>query len=186
MSQLKMFFPATSVSMPKLEIASGFTLRPLLDTELDAYNQLRASVEFSPWTQTELATYRKKVLPQSLLVIEENATGKLAASAGAETTDLPEHPEYGVLGWVMTHPGFAGHHLGRSVSVGAMQLLYRANYRIFTLLTDDFRGPALATYLKLGWRPWLYEADMLDRWQAIAKKMNLEFESLGCMDHPQA
>lgn len=189
MPQLKMIFNATNTPMPELQVADGFTLRTIQDSELALYNELRKSVGFPEWDVETLQKYRTKVLPDSMMLIVENATGRFAASAGAETTDMPELKHVGVLGWVMTHPDMRGHHLGKSVSVAAMHRLYNAGYRTFSLLTDDFRDAALKTYLNLGWKPWLYLDDMEGRWRAIAEKMGRTFESLGCLplenDFPQ-
>ena len=180
--QLKMIFNTVTTPLPELKVADGFRLRTIQDEELAAYNELRTSVEFPAWEESYLKdVYRKKVLPDGLYLIEEIATGRFAASAGAETTDMPEHPEVGVLGWVMTHPDLRGFSLGKSASVAVMHRLAKEGYRAFSLLTDDFRIAALKTYLSLGWRPWLYEDDMESRWRAIAEKLNLDFDSLGCL-----
>lgn len=181
MPQLKMIFNALNTPMPELEIAGGFTLRTVQDSELEQYNELRQSVNFPAWDVETLQKYRSKVLPDSMMLIVENATGRFAASAGAELTDMPDLPHVGVLGWVMTHPDMRGHHLGKSVSVAAMHKLYQSGYRTFSLLTDDFRDAALKTYLNLGWKPWLYLDDMEARWRAIAEKLGRSFESLGCL-----
>ena len=181
MAQLKMIFNAVKTPMPAFELAEGFSLRTVLDSELEQYNELRCSVEFPPWDADYLQKYRKKVLSDGMKIVIENATGRFAASAGAETTDMPEFPELGVLGWVMTHPEMRGHHLGKAVSVAAMHRLYQEGYRAFSLLTDDFRIAALKTYLDLGWQPWLYQDDMEGRWHAIAEKLGRSFASLKCL-----
>ncbi|MBR2508337.1 MAG: hypothetical protein IKB71_01170 [Lentisphaeria bacterium] len=181
MPQLKMIINAKTTPMPELEVAEGFSLRNVLDEELEQYNELRTSVNFPAWDVETLKNYRNKVLPGGMMVIVENATGRFAASAGAETTDMKEFAHIGVLGWVMTHPDMRGHHLGKSASVAAMHRLYKEGYRTFSLLTDDFRDAALKTYLNLGWKPWLYLDDMEGRWRAIAEKLGRSFESLGCL-----
>ena len=182
MAQLKMIFNVETTPMPELKVAEGFRLRTVQDDELELYNGLRTSVEFPAWEKAYLTdVYRKKVLSDAMFLIEETATGRFAASAGAELTDMPEHPEVGVLGWVMTHPDFRGHSLGKSVSVAAMHRLQKEGYRAFSLLTDDFRVAALKTYLSLGWKPWLYMDDMEGRWRTIAEKLNMNFDSLGCL-----
>ena len=182
MKQLKMIFNAENTPLPELKIADGFRLRTILDEDLERYNELRTSVEFPAWEKSYLTDfYRKKVLSDGMFLIEQTATGRFAASAGAETTDMPEHPEVGVLGWVMTHPELRGYSLGKSVSVAAMHRLYQEGYRAFSLLTDDFRVAALKTYLSLGWKPWLYMEDMEERWRAIAANLKMDFDSLGCL-----
>ena len=181
MPQLKMIFNAENTPLPELTVAEGFRLRTVADSELARYNELRASVKFNVWEPEQLRNFRSKVLPDSIFLIEEAASGRFAASATAETTDMQDHPELGVLGWVMTHPDFCGHHLGRSASIAAMHRLYKAGYRAFSLLTDDFRLAAVKTYLDLGWKPWLYLDDMEGRWRALAEKFNRDFDSLKCL-----
>ena len=181
MPQLKMIFNAETTPLPELTVAPGFSLRTIADSELVPYNELRASVGFPVWDPEHLLKFRSKVLPDSMFLIVENSTGRFAASATAETTDMQDHTELGVLGWVMTHPDFQGHHLGGSVSVAAMHRLYEGGYRAFSLLTDDFRLAAVKTYLKLGWKPWLYLEEMEGRWRALAEKFGLDFDSLGCL-----
>ena len=181
MPQLKMIFNAETAPMPELTVAEGFRLRTIADSELELYNELRVSVGFPAWEPDYLQKFRGKVLPDAMFLIEEISTGRFAASATAETTDVPAFASLGVLGWVMTHPDYNGKRLGRSVSVAAMHRLYEAGYRTFSLLTDDFRLAAVKTYLDLGWKPWLYLDDMEGRWRALAEKFNRDFDSLGCL-----
>ena len=181
MPQLKMIFNAETTPLPELTVAEGFRLRTIANSELDLYNELRTSVGFPAWEPDYLQKFRGKVLPDAMFLIEEISTGRFAASATAETTDMPEFASVGVLGWVMTHPDLRGHHLGRSVSVAAMHRLYDAGYRAFSLLTDDFRLAAVKTYLELGWKPWLYLEEMEGRWRALADTLKRDYNSLGVL-----
>jgi len=173
-----MIFNTATTTLSKLTVPLGFRLRAISDNEVAAYSALRSSTGFPEWSLDRLQSYRNKALPGGLLLLEEIASGRFAASAGAERSGFPEYPELGVLGWVMTHPDFWGRHLGRQVSIAAMHRLYAAGYRAFSLLTDDFRLPAIATYLKLSWRPWLYAADMEERWRVLATQLGLDFGHL--------
>ncbi len=179
MSQLRMIYDAACASLPELLMPAGFRLRCIEDAEVALYSALRVSVGFSAWELQQLLSFRNKALPGGLLLIEEEESGLFAASAAAEATDIAALPELGVIGWVMTHPDFQGRRLGRAVSIAAMHRLYEDGYRTFSLLTDDFRIPALKTYLALGWKPWLYEQDMEERWRNIADSLGREFDSLG-------
>ena len=181
MTQLRMIFNAENTPLPELTMADGFHLRTIADSELDAYNELRTSTAFTAWDAETLRKFRSKVLPDSMFLIAEAASGRFAASATAETTDMPEFPQVGALGWVMTRPDLRGRHLGRSVSVAAMHRLYEAGYRAFSLLTDDFRLAAVKTYLDLGWRPWLYLPEMKERWRALAETLKRDYDSLGVL-----
>ncbi len=46
--------------------------------------------------------------------------------------------------------------------------------------TDDFRLTAINVYLKLGWRPFLYQEDMEGRWRHIYGKLGRPFERTEC------
>ena len=181
MPQLKMIFDARSTPLPELTAAPGFRLRTVADAELEPYNALRVSAGFKAWSADELRKFRAKVLPDGIFLVQEIAGGRFAASATAESTDMAEFPQVGVLGWVMAHPEFRGRRLGRFVSVAAMHRLYEAGYRFFSLLTDDFRLAAVKTYLDLGWKPWLYLDDMEGRWRALAETLNRDYDSFGAL-----
>lgn len=177
MGQLKMIFDATTTAIPEPVVPEGFTLRTVRDGELAEYSALRVSAEFKPWTIEDMAKYLERALPDALYLAVETATGRFAASAGAEHSANPDHPEFGNLGWVMAHPDMRGRHLGRTVSLAAMRRLYQAGYRTFSLSTDDFRLPAVKTYLQLGWRPWLIEPDMIERWEKVGRELGLVKEA---------
>ena len=47
MAQLKMIFNAEKTALPEINLADGFEIRTVSDSELAEYNALRASVNFS-------------------------------------------------------------------------------------------------------------------------------------------
>ena len=182
MAQLRMVFNAAEKPLPELVIPEVFSLINILPEDLEQYNALRQTVSFSQWSPEAMAKYHNtKVIKNGHLVIAENATGKYAASAAAEISRFEEYPQIGELGWVMTSPEFQGKHLGSVASIAAMHTLYRAGYRAFYLLTDDFRKAAVKTYLKIGWQPWLYAEDMAERWSNIAAEFGMKFEDLNAL-----
>ena len=85
------------------------------------------------------------------------------------------HPFGGELGWVAGDPAHAGKGLGRAVSAAVTARLLDAGYRNIHLYTEDWRLAALKTYLKLGYIPFLYSAEMPDRWQAICTRLQWPF-----------
>ena len=81
MPQLKMLFNANKNPLPELEIAEGFYLDTVKDSDLEQYNELRKSVNFPEWTAEYLQTFRGKVLNDAMFVIREKTSGKFCAAA---------------------------------------------------------------------------------------------------------
>lgn len=178
MGQLRMVYVADEKRpLPELEIAPGFALRVFGKDELAEYSALRVSAGFDAWDEKQYDEFAPCLLPGGHLVITEIATGRFAASASAELP-VPEHFHgFGLLGWVMCHPDFRGKHLGCAVCLAVMRILYSYGYRSFILSTDDFRIPAVKTYLNLGWQPWLTEPDMEERWRNLTDVFHCSYES---------
>ena len=80
----------------------------------------------------------------------------------------------GFIHMVGALPVYAGMGCGRFVVVEAMKSLKALGYAECHLTTDDFRLPAIRTYLRLGFEP-AYAADdeeMKARWEAVMMKLN--------------
>jgi len=76
-------------------------------------------------------------------------------------------------------PEHRGKGLGRAVSLAAVNRFIRAGFRNVYLMTDDFRLPALAAYLKLGFEPFLFCEGMAERWEAVYGKLGLPIKTQG-------
>ena len=178
MGSLRMVYVAEEKRpLPEVSLPAGFALRAMGKDEMAAYNDLRGSAGFTAWDD---AAWEQETRPQisgGHLVIVETATGRLAASATAELPVPEQFHGFGLLGWVMCHPDFRGKRLGYAVCAAVMRMLYACGYRSFILATDDFRVPAVKTYLNLGWQPWLTEPDMEERWRNLAGVYKCSYES---------
>jgi len=53
-----------------------------------------------------------------------------------------------------------------------MQRYASAGYRHVYLKTDDWRLPAIKTYLKLGFLPFLFSPDMEGRWREVCGNLH--------------
>ena len=118
---------------------------------------------------------------EGLFFIVHDATGELVATAGANHSPSPLHPFAGQLGWVAVSPGHRGKRLGCCVCAAAVKRYLDAGYTDIYLQTDDWRLPAITTYLKLGFVPLLFAPDMEERWQDICSKLNVDFNKIRCL-----
>ncbi|MFC4807956.1 GNAT family N-acetyltransferase [Paenibacillus sp. GCM10023250] len=78
----------------------------------------------------------------------------------------------GYLHMVGLLPAHAGKKLGYAASLAALHQMAREGRTRAVLHTDDFRIPAIKTYLNLGFIPELADDSHLDRWIALARLLN--------------
>lgn len=169
--QLRMIYDRSCPAL-QVEPPAGFTVRPLKKEEHEAYFKLRTGCGFDLWNHETIAKfYEKHAIADGIIVAVEDATGRLAASATAEYGELDDPGVPGTLGWVMTDKEFGGKGLGRAVSAAATLALFKADLDPVYLLTDDFRTAAVALYLKMRWKPWIFQEDMTERWQKLCREL---------------
>ena len=92
-------------------------------------------------------------------------------------THMPSdlHPFGGELGWVAGDPDHSGKGLGRVVCSAVVKRYLDAGYKRIYLKTDDWRLPAIKTYLKIGFGPFLFDDTMEQRWKAVCDNLNWPF-----------
>ena len=100
-------------------------------------------------------------------------SGEIVATAMALNSEV--YPSGGELGWLAGDPAHAGKGLGMAVSAAVTARFIAAEYRNIHLYTEDYRLPALKTYLKLGYIPFLYTPEMPERWRAICAQLQWPF-----------
>ncbi len=168
--QLQMVWPPE-----RLRLSPPVTLHP--DYEVRAYRpggedeagwyRLMELAGFGIWDEERLAPIFARILPNGWFFALHRETGTLAASAMACHEPRPLHPFGGALNWVCGDPAHRGKGLGVSVCAAVTARLLAAGYEDVYLLTDDFRLPAISIYLRLGYQPFLFAADMEERWWAV-------------------
>jgi mycothiol synthase len=110
----------------------------------------------------------EKTLPDGCVVIEHAPTGRLVASCRAFAGNRPpRHRNAGQLAWLVADPAHARQRLGTIVAAAITNRLVRDGYQAPFLRTEDPLLPAISLYLRLGWQPSLYTAEMPSRWQRI-------------------
>ena len=90
---------------------------------------------------------------------------------------LPD-PGLGYLHMVAVAPEYRGRRLGRCISLAALHHMRERGCREAILDTDDYRLPAIRTYLRLGFVPDNQEADHAARWRTIDANLRAQAASL--------
>jgi mycothiol synthase len=176
--QLQMLWPKHLQDISPGSLASeqalpaGYRLRIYRPEDEVGYLAVMHAAGFGSFDHETVQRWLDKVLPDGFFLVEHAPSGQIVATAMATHNPSPMHPYGGELGWVAGSPEHAGRHLGRVVCAAATARFLRAGYRRIYLKTDDWRLPALKTYLRLGYVPLLYAAGMAERWRAVCAKLD--------------
>ena len=175
MSQLRMFLDMERHPVPDYPVPDGFRVTRNGPEVAERYETLR---EGAGWGKLKPDFLEKQVVPKGLVFCEEIATGLPVASATAEYSTYPAHRDWGNLGQVLSLETYRGRKLGLVACLAAMRIIRENGFTKATLLTDDWRVPAIRIYLGTGWRPWLSEDDMPERWRKICDGIGIDYETL--------
>jgi mycothiol synthase len=157
---------------PPLTVPPGYVLRQFEERDAESYLALLELSGLAKWDRASLESFRRTRLPGGFFVVEHCATGAIAATAMASHSPNAHHPNGGCIDWVAAHPEHKGKALGAVASIAAVRRLIEVGYRRIYLLTDDFRIPAIKTYLRMGYEPFIWDDAMQARWDAIRRAVN--------------
>lgn len=174
-SQLHMIWPQHRLSSPPVpRVPEGYELRCMRvedPAEEREYLKLIELAGFGIWDHQRFLEVVKHVLPDGLFVVVHQASGRIVATALANHRPIQNHPFGGEMGWVAADPAHKSKGLGQCVTAAATARLIQAGYRHVYLLTDDYRLPAIESYLRVGFEPLYYCDGMQERWASVRKKL---------------
>jgi GNAT superfamily N-acetyltransferase len=173
--QLEMVRPSAAGLLKVRPVPEGYVLRQLRKGDERAYDDLfhLAFADLGRFQET-----LDEALDLGFFVVEHAATGRLVASCVAMRGSYSvRHPGAGQLGWLVTDPSHARKGLGGIVSAAVTNRLIQEGYKQPFLGTEDFRFAAISIYLKQGWKPNIYHAEMECRWREIYAELGMEFTS---------
>lgn len=152
--------------------APGYVLRQVSLEDRHSYDQTFATAfeDSSPF-----GDLMKHMLPDGFFVVEHLPTGTVVAASTAAIYEKSQHPDGHSLQWVVAHSNHRGTGAGQATVAAATQVLANHAPMYSYLSTDDFRIPAISIYLKLGWKPLLYEEGQIDRWKRVFGVLDMTF-----------
>ena len=170
--QLRMIWPAGKPCGLPITWPDGYVLRQFQESDTEKYLALMHEAGYADFSLESLDKMKKSLLPQGFSIVEYLPEHELAASAMANDQPIEAYPEAGAVNWVAGAKKHSGRGLGTTVVLAVLKRLLDSGYREIYLTTDDFRLPALKTYLKIGFEPDLFADDMPARWAAIYARLN--------------
>ena len=159
--------------LPPLVVPAGYALRHFEPRDASAWAALLArNGELGEWSIDKAEPYfaagSHMPLEGAFFITaggEPVATAQLHLKPDGPYAPVPE------LGWVAVDPAHQGYGLAAVASVAVMHYAASTSHREIFLLTDDHRLPAIWTYLKLGFEPWITDASHPDRWRLVREKL---------------
>ena len=152
--------PVTSVA----KLPPGYILRQVALDDRHSYEQTFATAFDDP---SPFGDLMKHTLPDGFFVVEHIPTGTVVAASTAAVYEKSQHPDGHSLQWVVAHSDHRGTGAGQATIAAATDVLAIQAPKYSYLSTDDFRIPAINIYLKLGWKPLLFEDSQYRRWARI-------------------
>ncbi|MDO4488006.1 MAG: GNAT family N-acetyltransferase [Eubacteriales bacterium] len=157
------------------EIPDGYEIRECRDNNkedcngwLKACETLFETIEGGRWSEEKFISDMindPDCTAKNIFLICRKSDGAIAGTATAKDGEKPS------LHMVGVNKEFMGQGLAYPICAAAVnRMIENGDHRIM-LLTDEFRIPAIKTYLKMGFRPWYYLDDMQERWRGVFKDL---------------
>ena len=160
--QLKMFRPADA-EIPIIPVPDGFTIREMRPGEEPCWC-FCCQGEFGVEDEA-VETFNRKMLEPSY--VRENVffTCRDDKPVGTATARSCDGEAY--LHYIAVNPCARGHKLAKAlISTVLQRHAEQGRFGCF-LTTDDFRVPAVYTYLTIGYIPVLWTDDARERWEKM-------------------
>jgi hypothetical protein len=158
------------------ELNKNYRLRQFDFSNTVDHQQFHELMKITEMGTCPLDYWRNHILPGGFFVIEFIPEEKIIASCFASHYPSNHHPFAGNLGWLAVNCEHRGHKLGNVLVNEVAKRLINAGYEHIYLGTHDFRLAAIKLYLNQGWRPFIYDENMVERWENIYKNLNVAQE----------
>ena len=175
--QLSMIWPDARMShWPEWQVPTGYLLRHFRKGDEEAYLELMHIAGFNDWNRDNLNAVLKSAVPNGIVFVEHVATAKIVATAMGWHKQSPLFPDGYEMGWVAADSTHKGKGLGQIVTNAATRALLEHGARRIYLLTDDWRLPAIKTYLKVGYVPLYHKPGMKRYWHKLFITLGLNMQ----------
>lgn len=161
--QLVMFRP-TLDNLPAIQLPAGYKIRTFQPGDEKAWEFIiNNSFKYNSNFEKEIKS-QKYFSPERIIFICHGDTPVATATAWHR----PEWGQYmGYLHMVGALSSHGGKGLGFQASLAALHQMKKEDRLATILETDDFRIPAIKTYLRLGYKPLLIHENQGKRWDKI-------------------
>ena len=164
--QLRMVRPDLE-HLPEISVPEGYELRTWLTGDETAWCDIMNTGIGTGWTEEKC----RRELTETGLFLQDGCFFVTRSGKGVATACAYDNPPVGVnaaqVHMVCAKPAHRGRGLGRLVTLAVLHYMRDHGYESAFLGTDDFRVPAVKTYLGLGFVPDYIEESHRKRWSAV-------------------
>lgn len=160
---------------PPLRLPAGYRLRTYRPGDEGPFFEVMALAGWPGWDDKKLAPWLSRLLPEGWFMAVDEASGRIVATAMALHDPTWLVPFCGELGWVAADPAHTGRGLGFSVSAAVTGRFLETGYPHIHLFTETFRLPAIKSYFKLGYVPFLDRLPAEERWRELCDRLEWPF-----------
>jgi mycothiol synthase len=155
--------PLSTVVVPALD--EGYVLRLAGNADIDELADVLSESYGEPW---DTARVKSELMDAPDVVATWVASDSQGIVAVASERLLPsQYPDAGYVHWVGVLPRARGHRLGALVTAQCMIGFAERGLSTVVLETDDFRVPAVITYLRLGFVPSYRSVEEQQAWSTL-------------------
>lgn len=159
-------------NLAPLKLPTGYSCRSMRPTEISAYlkvlNQSTHSGDADLQWFKETFSSDRQYNPAYVQIIWKGEEPVAAATAWHNKL---AGEQWGQVHWVGVIANERNKGLGTAVVLAALHKLRQRGFERAMLDTQDWRLPAIATYLKLGFKPWPTSEVPAREWDIILKKL---------------
>lgn len=129
------------------------------------------------WTRQEFDNfYKDPRIPNDGFFLIKNEDGEIVAHSNVQ---LNEHKQStATVHFVAVKENCRGKKLGYVATEQVLEYVQEHRIPTLYLTTDEFRIPAIKTYLKLGFKPVMWDIDMRERWFPILKELGYDIAEI--------
>jgi mycothiol synthase len=169
-TQLRMYRPNLD-GLETIIPSEGYQIRTYMDGDEAMWAEIVESAFGSKWDaercRREL-TSLPQFHPEGLFFATYNDSPVGTACAW---TQSPDETKSGFIHMVGVLPEHRGRRLGYALCLSVLHFFSERGFQQVSLHTDDFRLPAIKTYLKLGFKPEYIDDDHKARWDNVFEKL---------------
>ena len=157
--------------------APGVRLRHYEERDFSGMVQALLPLTKTPYNHATLeeVILRHRGVTTDTVFLAETENGIVGTATGYTHPADPFHPgdAGGTLHMVSVLPQAKGRKIGFAVCAAAVNALLEKVCVYVDLTTDDFRLPAIVTYLRMGFRPVIDTEETRERWERVCEKIDM-------------